>query len=279
MELIISNKKNITKRVDLSKVNLIGVILGLTGGLYSFVRYLIILNGSSKSYLLCITILLFSIIFVVISFIESINKCFQFFSLLIISTIFFFISPKDTYGAILFIIAILLGFQYDLFEKNKRIKINLLTVYYIIKIIIVFSIKPVTGNTIALLFFYILALGIGVILFKEELLINILKETVLKQKINELQTTLEEQNEILSHYNTNYVNPVDAGLTQAELYVLSALCKYKESNSELSKRLEKSPNTVKVQITRILNKIGADDRYQLIDLCQIYFIYNPLPTI
>ncbi|MGL1891054.1 MAG: LuxR C-terminal-related transcriptional regulator [Spirochaetaceae bacterium] len=96
-----------------------------------------------------------------------------------------------------------------------------------------------------------------------------------KEYLNQIKVLEEELltiRERLKIYIQDYIDPIEAGLTSAELILLENLCCYKESNSQLGLRLKKSENTVKVQLTNIMNKIGADDRHQLIDLCRFYYL-------
>ncbi len=70
------------------------------------------------------------------------------------------------------------------------------------------------------------------------------------------------------------IEPFDlsyAKLTKAELKVLEVLVIYRASNAEIAERLNKAQTTVKNQIKSILDKIGADDRWQVIEMCRNNF--------
>lgn len=90
------------------------------------------------------------------------------------------------------------------------------------------------------------------------------QESLYKEKIKRL-------NHYIDRLESPVIDPSAIGLTRCEMEVLEALCLYRESNYALANRLSKSPNTVKVQLTSIMNKSGADTRHQLIDLCGNYF--------
>lgn len=95
---------------------------------------------------------------------------------------------------------------------------------------------------------------------------------LLHYTIDGLKLSLQEKEEIIQSMDTEYINPVEAGLTKAELIVLENLCIYRESNADLAQRLNKSEHTIKNQLKKVLIKIGADNRYQLVDICKNYFL-------
>lgn len=94
---------------------------------------------------------------------------------------------------------------------------------------------------------------------------------LLKGEITALNSELLERDKILEVLEPEYIDPIESGLTNAELQLLEALCLYKETNLQLSHRLNKSENTVKTQLKSISQKIGVDNRHQLIDACRGYF--------
>lgn len=68
------------------------------------------------------------------------------------------------------------------------------------------------------------------------------------------------------------VDIYNKGLTKSEVDLLKQLCAYRLNNRELALMFNKSESTVKSQLNSIMNKIGADTRYQLIEMCQLNFI-------
>ena len=124
----------------------------------------------------------------------------------------------------------------------------------------------------AITIIFISLFTILLILLEKEFVLFKKNEGGYKEEISELNRVIFQAYDYMKHSSKEFVDPVKAGLTKTELVVLKNLCIYNESNNELGKRLCKSPNTVKVQFCQIMNKIGAENRYQLIDLCKNYFI-------
>lgn len=88
-------------------------------------------------------------------------------------------------------------------------------------------------------------------------------EKILKDKILELENIIDE--------SISFVDPLEAGVTAAELVLLQTLCCYGESNIDIGLRLNKSSNTIKRQMVSLFDKIGVDTRCQLIEQCKNYF--------
>jgi len=83
--------------------------------------------------------------------------------------------------------------------------------------------------------------------------------TVLSGRIREIQSTQA---------------PFDLhsrGISPAETRVLRILCLYRASNKYIANRLGIAESTVKVHISHIMDKLGVEDRYGIIDLCQYNF--------
>lgn len=125
-----------------------------------------------------------------------------------------------------------------------------------------------------LLFFTVFIITILIVMY-DELSKYIKREKRFKNRIDMLSSELVETRNYLERIDGTFIDPVSAGLTKTEIVLLETLCLYRDSNADLGKRLKKSPNTVKVQLTKIMNKIGAETRYQLIDLCKNYFVEKP----
>jgi ATP/maltotriose-dependent transcriptional regulator MalT len=62
------------------------------------------------------------------------------------------------------------------------------------------------------------------------------------------------------------------GVTFAEKKVLRILCLYRASNRDIAKKLGIAESTVKIHISHIMDKLGVDDRYAIIDLCRYNFV-------
>ena len=75
------------------------------------------------------------------------------------------------------------------------------------------------------------------------------------------------------------LDPSTLELSPAEAVLLEALCLYEESNIDLGYRLNKSPSTIKGQLSGIMIKVGAESRYRLIDLCRFYYIEKEIISV
>lgn len=164
---------------------------------------------------------------------------------------------------------------------RSSLKVRIVQSIFIILVLVVFDfyIGFTRNNTTLLYIFNIIVFVITAVLFLFVLAAKysikdyfVKREVKFRNMIIRLRKELEETRFYLKQVDSSYIDPLEAGLTKAEVLLLEKLCLYKESNLDLGTRLNKSPNTVKVQLTRIMNKIGADTRYQLIDLCRNYFL-------
>lgn len=115
-------------------------------------------------------------------------------------------------------------------------------------------------------------LGLSIlVLFREEINKFTNYKKILESELKSLNNKLEDTYENLRTLEENYINPVDAGLTNTELALLEDICIYRDTNVNIGKRLEKSQHTVKIQLGKIMSKIGAKNRYELVDMCKGYF--------
>ncbi|MBN2617793.1 MAG: hypothetical protein JXR64_05710 [Spirochaetales bacterium] len=96
------------------------------------------------------------------------------------------------------------------------------------------------------------------------------RELRLRRMIENLTNSIIESDFSLCGKNQIDINELE--LSRAEYELLEALCIYKESNLDLGLRLNKSPNTIKVQLASIMTKTGTETRHQLTDLCRSYFV-------
>lgn len=251
---------------------LLGLLLSLTG-FFVFGFDIIVFKIGRGPYFPKINYLAF--IFSIFVFILN-NTKFRIYALIVFlsvtSIITFFYRISDS-AAVLQLIVIFFIIKKGGFLQNKlRLKliilISIISVLYLLRIILnsddLLLLPPVI---LFHLFFYTSVF----ILFKDEIKNNINKEKKYKQNITRLNSQVKKLSLQLDSIKSDYIDPVSAGLTDAELELLRYLCLYKESNIELSVRLNKSVNTIKKQLSSILNKIGADDRHQLIHLCEKYY--------
>lgn len=99
------------------------------------------------------------------------------------------------------------------------------------------------------------------------------ERTRLKEHIREKQKQLKEL-ELQIETIKDEKEPFDlknVGLTPAEMRIVEALVRSRGSNRDISLQLGIKENTVKQHLYKIFNKMGVDDRFQLIDLCKYNF--------
>lgn len=232
-------------------------------------------------------IVLICSIAIFISSFFPIGKYIQVFGLGFATLFSLYDTPDDgvTFGVLILIL--LLMYKYKFFEKRVVFKVSL-TFSIIIGVIIFGTLKDINialqSSNLGLvdilqeytknLIFFLIFLSTLILIMYDEIAIYVKREKKYKKEIKDLNVTIEQTQEYLKKIDTNFIDPIQAGLTKKELILLESLCLYRESNIDLAQRLGKSPNTIKVQLTRVMNKIGAETRYQLIDLCRHYFIGN-----
>lgn len=187
--------------------------------------------------------------------------------------------PTNAMSTLQFILVFVIAYKYGFLERYLLTKIAL---FLLLLLIILFSTLVSGRNTIlqisptvVFLLFFIFSLYL---ILKDEIIKHIKHEKALKKEISELKLSLqftrmnlEKTQYALDSIKNDYIDPQEAGLTDIEMTLLENLCMYRETNNDLGFRLNKSPHTIKVQLAKIMIKIGADNRYQLIDLCRNYF--------
>ncbi|QEN03571.1 LuxR family transcriptional regulator [Thiospirochaeta perfilievii] len=249
--------KNLSKRF--------GLYIGIIVFIIFLTDIIVIYNdkGTLKNHYYYFTLLFISLIMVISSRFK-IGKYIQVFSLISTTIVSFFLDQSSGYGIGQVIIIVLLSQKYGFFKKNMLIKVilSVLTFISIVVITVLFK-KEILFNILPPILFLIVFGASFIIIKYEEIQVYLKKEQLLKEEIFKLKHKIKEINE--------FVDPVESGLSQTELLVLESLCKYKETNQDLATRLVKSEHTIKSHIKNILNKIGAENRYQLIDLCKGYF--------
>lgn len=230
------------------------------------------LYGDFSGNELNILILLLSIVILVSSFFSS-AKIVQIICVGITCILTFYEDPEQGLGIVHIVLIALLSYSYG-FIKNyflpKVIICTLLIICVIFHSALTRDIDIL--NVIPAIFIFMCILYVVSLFLFDEINIYIRRENKLRKENEVLTEYLEDSRRYIRKVDEGCVNPAKAGLTNAELILLKTLCIYRESNIDLGIRLCKSPNTVKVQLTKIMIKIGAESRYQLIDLCKNYFI-------
>ncbi|QEN04155.1 LuxR family transcriptional regulator [Thiospirochaeta perfilievii] len=255
-----------------------GLILSALGFIvFSLNCYNYYLKTNTFSFVnnLNILILIISITVLVTSF-YKIGIYIQILCLSFTGLITFYLHPTDSSGILQLIIVLILIKKYNLFENRKILKTIIFSGIILITLVLslifkeqtLFSLIP----TICLYAFFIFS---TIFILKHERKKYILYENETKKELVELKEDYNIIKTNLKESNT-FVDPVEAGLTAKELALLECLCIYRGTNIDLGQRLNKSPHTIKVQLTKIMIKIGAESRYDLMELCKNYFQLNNL---
>lgn len=189
----------------------------------------------------------------------------QLLSIFINTLVNFYFTPRFAFGFMQLFLLILLLKKYGLLEHNLLIKVVVSAILFL-GFYSYSMIKKDVGieEIIVTIIFFISFFICFIIIQFDEIKEYMENEKAYKKTIKKLESELSDI--------SRYVDPIEAGLTKTEMILLESLCIFRESNAELASRLSKSENTVKAQIRKILDKIGADNRYHLIELCRNYFI-------
>lgn len=207
----------------------------------------------------------------------------QFSIFIIFAVIAIFDNFVSWYGMGLYTLAIVLGINYGFFKKHRLLKMVIM--FSFIAFIVEFAtIKSRKFNAegygfealIFMSFFFgIMFLcyydGLNVTAGKVERLKKEKKNLVLRMKndkdrIHKLQEQIDEMESVIQPFDLSRCR-----LTKAEMTVLETLVLYRAGNAEIAERLNKSEDTVKIQMKSIFDKLGADDRYHVIDICRFNF--------
>lgn len=211
---------------------------------------------------------LVSIIMLLSSFSPASGCYLQLISLALYS-LYSFSSGNFGLGMGVFFIVILIIERYHLLIKHTGIKLLVLFLFYLT---IVIGTHFYAGRGFETLFkyiFYFMSASAGIFVIK----LDAIKDALLldrkrKREVDKLRRFMS----LRKTFCDKDIDPKDIGLTTAEFRILKYLCLYRESNIQLALRLGKSVNTVKVQMKKILLKVGAKNRYQLIDRCKGFYI-------
>lgn len=220
-------------------------------------------------------LILFLSIMLLVSSFTIFTKYVNFCGLWIIALITFYNGYNSWYSVSLTFIIAIIAFKYIVMKKSLIFKTlsSLLIFISICVLIYTFFYNKIQLVTIILpLVFFLITMTIIFYMFSNEYKNFKCKEKIYKEDLKVSEIKYKDIKNYLEKIDINYIDPVKAGLTKTELSLLENLCLYKESNAYLAKRLGKSPNTVKVQLPKIMTKIGVENRYQLIDQCKYYFL-------
>lgn len=191
------------------------------------------------------------------------------------------------YGFIFWICAFLLAKRYRILLNRPGLLFIFFILYYTVIIELSLFLSPRKSWGIMHISFLVSFILFIYYLFKSELkrfsfseqrmqnsIHELIKErTNLKNHIAEKQselTKLEKQIESIQGEK----EPFDLdkiGLTPAELRIVEALVKTRGTNKEISEQLGIKENTVKQHLYKVFNKMGVDERFQIIDLCKYNF--------
>lgn len=256
-----------------------------TESLYSLLGFVIffdrllnfIQNNRDISALQFEFLILFLSIIILISNFTIFAKYSIFCCLWIIALITFYNNYNHWYSVSLTFIISILAFKHIIMKKSLVFKILSSLMIFISVCVLIFSFfynKIQLTSIILPILFFLITITIVFYIFTKEY--NDLKrrEKGYREELYISDMKYKDIKNYLKKIDVNYTDPIKAGLTKTELILLKNLCLYKESNAYLAARLGKSPNTVKVQLPKIMSKIGVDNRYQLIDQCKYYFLNN-----
>lgn len=229
-----------------------------------------------------------SLIFLILSFSKNsvfskINRLLQFYVFIIFASIATIDDVKSWYGIGLFTLAIILGINYGFFQKRRLLKMIL--IFSTIAFIAEYSImqnqnEDIIGLGFEILFFMGFFFGIMFLCYYDDLHMTIGKVERLKKDKECLEKRMKEDLRQIEKLQGQIdilektVKPFDltsCKLTKAEMKVLEHLVLYRASNADIAEKLNKSEITVKIQMKSIFDKLGADNRYQVIDLCRYNF--------
>ncbi len=259
----------IQKRVGflISTVGTFVIIMNLLGNMY---------NGSSfGEALLAMNVWLDFLLFIPgylsMFFENKVMKLLQVLAISLTGVANILTSFNEVYGPSLFFMGWLLARQYGYFDIHKKVKYILLIVFFVVMA----QVSAYVNNA------HVFILKNGLLEFSIFMILFIL--AIWKDIFDRDEQLFRENRYLKSNYKTIQAKidtiekekiPYDlkgAKITPAEERVLRVLVKYKASNKEIAERLNISESTVKLHLYNIFNKLGADNRFTVIDLCQYNF--------
>lgn len=177
----------------------------------------------------------------------------------------------EFYGPSLFLISWLLMRHYGFLDHYRKVKNTIILIILVVLSQVSSFIHA--GEYIYDGFstlFYTLFLSIMLLIIWRDMVV---KQEKLKKENTNLQTNYNELSELLDEIES-LKKPYDlksVGISPAEERVIKILTIYKASNREIAERLDIAEATVKLHLYNIFNKIGVDNRFAIIDLCQYNF--------
>ncbi len=190
---------------------------------------------------------------------------------------------NSIYGLGLLFITAFIGFKYGYFRRWFKLKFALSL--FITSIIIEFSAFNEDPDEIIMhgldaVIYICLFFFVAYLIYSEDIKIYINKnrekeetiETLLREKEN-LKNNMERLDRKIIHLQKNQTQ-IDIrtyGISPAEMKVLEVLILYRETETEIAKRLKLSHHTVKNHFRNIRNKLGVDRREEIIDICRNSF--------
>lgn len=217
-------------------------------------------------------LLIVSLIFLLTSFV-SFAKYVHIICLWVTTLLTFYDNPEQGSAIVQIVLILIISYKYGSLT-NQFIK-KCIVGFCFVLVVISFSFHSRKQSILAfmpLVFLFAVFMISAFIIFTDEVKAYLKKVKEYKDQIKILKTNLQDTHDYLRFIGEGYIDPLKAGLTNAELILLRTLCVYKESNEGLSIRLKKSKHTVKNQMSRIMVKIGSESRHQLVDLCKNYFL-------
>lgn len=252
---------NLNKRL----IRRFGLFLGLSLLLLSIVSYVEVYYRTGH-----ITFTMIHLIFIFLSFFMIFTRNYtwsrhiQVLTLALLVVVVFYKAPRRGLGIPLFFLLSLLSQKYGYLNSYRLLKgVVTITVVVVINIVAL-RIQNLSWFTFLPIFIFSIMFFVSFYIINFEIFMDQLqKERRQKHEISSLKCKISEI--------TEYIDPIECGLTSAELDLLELLCMYKGSNADLAERLNKSVSTIKAQLSKIYNKIGCDSRHQLIDLCEHFY--------
>ena len=197
---------------------------------------------------------------------------------------------NSIYGVGLIFIAIILAFKYRYFEQKAVLKLICIGIYTYTVIEVSVAVNDRFGGIIlgfdALAFLTFMIVFI-LLLYRDEIRSYLEKQnrfsseidsleqeqSLLQNRIHQDSLRLEELNEKIKEYTKEHI-PIDLKvlkISPAEERVVKTLCTYRCDNREIAKRLNIAIPTVKVHLSHVMDKLGVDDRYAVMDMCRNNF--------
>ena len=195
------------------------------------------------------------------------------------------IAIMDVYNSIhglgLIMLAVFLAFKYGFLKKKLRLKtVLIMTVVFALVMISAHRDYLDSGimsglNSVIYLTVFI---AVTYIIYQDEITAYIKKNREAESEISVLRTERRELKARLEDLDRKIVaitEPIDLnrmGLTNKELEVLEALILYRETEQQLAERLGMSFHTLKNHFRHIRDKLGADNREDIIEMCRNNFV-------